>query len=59
MGEEEAPMTLRAFGGWRYPRTPFYVRAWRYSPIMSVSIALAILFLIAKLVLGIIRGFTG
>lgn len=52
-------MTRGAFGGWRYGRPPFYVRVWRYSPILSVSIALAILFLIVKLVLGVVRRFTG
>ncbi len=56
--EEEASMTRRAYGGWRYPRTPFYIRAWRYSPIMSVGIALAILVLVMKLVLGVVRRFT-
>ncbi len=57
-GEEDA-MTRRAYGGWRYRRTPFFIRTWRYSPIVSVSIALAILVLIVKLVLGMVRWFTG
>jgi hypothetical protein len=58
-GEEEGPMTRRAYLGWRYRRSPFYVRVWRYSPIMSVSLALAILVLIVKIVLNMVRGFIG
>jgi hypothetical protein len=50
-------MTRRAYLGWRYRRSPVYVRVWRYSPIVSVSIALAILVLIVKLGLGIVRWF--
>jgi hypothetical protein len=50
-------MTRRAYPGWRYRRPPFFVRAWRYSPIMSVSLALAVLVLIVKLVLGMVGWF--
>ncbi len=58
-GEEEAPMTRRAYLGWRSRRPPFFVRVWRYSPIVSVSLALAILLFIVKVVLGVVRWFTG
>lgn len=47
LGEgEEVTMTRRAYGG------------CRYSPILSVSTALAIVVLIVKLVLGALRSFT-
>jgi len=52
-------MTRRAYLGWCDHRPPFYVLVWRYSPIVSVSLALAILVLIVKLVLGVVRRFTG
>jgi hypothetical protein len=58
-GEEEAPMTRRAYLGWRYHRPPFYARVWRYSPIVALGLVLVILFLTAKLVLGVVRRFTG